>query len=155
MVVTTNIIIFWDMILCSLTEVYHCFCGMYCHHHQSSKTIQAISSKRVCSVSRMLACLLSIFSILKMEVVHFSEMSVNCYQTASVSHSPKWFLFLRFSRQNECDIFKVFVAMKIKIVIIWVMSQCNFVGVVTSALNVEAGGSSWTIGNLLWHERVS
>jgi hypothetical protein len=138
MAMTINSIIFWDMTLCSMTEVYHCFWGVYCHHHQGSKTSQAISSKQSV-LGWMLACLLSISSILKMEIVLSSEMLVNFYQTTSVSHSPKWFLFLRFSRQNWCDIFKVFMAMKIKIMIVWVISQCNFVGVVTSALNVERG----------------
>jgi hypothetical protein len=35
---------FWGIVPCSLIEVYRCFNGAYCHHHQGDETSMSLHS---------------------------------------------------------------------------------------------------------------
>jgi hypothetical protein len=39
MMVSLKMAVFWDIVLCNLNEVDHCFRGAYCFHHQGDECL--------------------------------------------------------------------------------------------------------------------
>jgi hypothetical protein len=90
------LLIFWDMIPCSLLEVHQQFGGMYCVHHQCQKLNQASKQFPFASISplsaksmhiyaiyaqlALLASCFAYFSALEIEVTYSSETSVDFQQ---------------------------------------------------------------------------
>lgn len=46
--VTLKIIVFWDLMMCSLAEVYQCFSGMLCLHLQGRRVLCCLCSNTCC-----------------------------------------------------------------------------------------------------------